>query len=213
MMSLRWRPFAAVVLVTHLQDLHKEGEPHGQVDIGFRHVLMQPLHKNRDADGDQKRERQDLQGRMTQDEFSNGAGKKRKRGKRTMQINEKKLNHRMEKAIIDMGAAMNAALIVIGDKLGLYQALLQAGPKNTDQLAERTGTAERYVREWIRVQAAGGYVMYHPEQDNYSLSAEQAAMLANEQRPALKNRRIKRRVRHNSLTQGMMGSGMAIKWL
>lgn len=101
-----------------------------------------------------------------------------------MQINEKELNRLMGKAIIDMGAAMNAALIVIGDKLGLYRAMVGAGPLNTRQLAARTGTAERYVREWIRAQAAGGYVTYHPEQDTYSLSAEQALMFADEQSPA-----------------------------
>lgn len=71
-----------------------------------------------------------------------------------MQINNNKMNHLMEKVIVDLGDAKNAGLIVIGDKLGLYKALAEAGPLNTDQLAARTGTAERYVREWIRAQAA-----------------------------------------------------------
>lgn len=79
---------------------------------------------------------------------------------------------------------MNAALIVIGDKLGLYKALAEAGPLSTEQLAARTGTAERYVREWIRAQAAGGYVTYHPEGDSYRLSAEQALLFADQDSPA-----------------------------
>lgn len=101
-----------------------------------------------------------------------------------MQINENNLNRLMEKVIIDVGAAMNAALIVIGDRMGLYKALFEAGPLNAEQLAAKTGTAERYVREWIRAQAAGGYVTYDPEEDNYSLSAEQALLFADEESPA-----------------------------
>ncbi|VTR65350.1 hypothetical protein DESC_310057 [Desulfosarcina cetonica] len=62
------------MLVPHLQDLHHQGKPHGQVNVGLGYVLMQPLHEDGHADGDQKGERQDLQGRMAQDEFTDGTG-------------------------------------------------------------------------------------------------------------------------------------------
>jgi hypothetical protein len=84
----------------------------------------------------------------------------------------------MGQAVMDMGAAMNASLIIIGDRLVLYKALAEAGPLNTRQLADQTGSAERYTREWVRAKAAGGYVTYHPEADNFSLSADQALMFA-----------------------------------
>ncbi len=75
-------------------------------------------------------------------------------------------------------------LVVIGDKLGLYKALANTGPLTPAELAERTGTAERYVREWLAAQAAGGYVMYDPTAGRYSLSEEQAFALADENSPA-----------------------------
>ncbi len=58
---------------------------------------------------------------------------------------------------------MNAALVVMGDKLGLYRALAKSGPLTPGELADATGTAERYVREWLNAQAAGGFVAYDPE--------------------------------------------------
>ena len=66
------------------------------------------------------------------------------------------------RAVDEVGATLNAALVVMGDKLGLYRALAGAGPLTPAELAERTGTAERYVREWLNAQAAGGYVEYDP---------------------------------------------------
>lgn len=101
-----------------------------------------------------------------------------------MVIDEAKLQQLMGQAIVDMGAAMNAPLILIGDKLGLYKALAANGPLTTQELAAKTRTAERYVREWVRAQAASGYVTYHPEDDRYSLSEEQALMFATEGSPA-----------------------------
>ena len=91
-----------------------------------------------------------------------------------MQLNEAKLNTFMERAVGDMGAAMHAALIVIGDKLGLYKAMAGAGWMTPGELAEATKTAERYVREWLNANAASGYVQYDAATKRYELSAEQA---------------------------------------
>ena len=77
-----------------------------------------------------------------------------------MDVNSDKLNAFMGKMVSDLGAAMNASLMLLGDKLGLYKALAAKGPMNSSELARRTGTAERYVREWLAAQAASGYVEY-----------------------------------------------------
>jgi 2-polyprenyl-3-methyl-5-hydroxy-6-metoxy-1,4-benzoquinol methylase len=99
------------------------------------------------------------------------------------QINEQKLNELVETSLVDLGATVHAALAVIGDELGLYATLDDAGPLTSAALAERTETTERYVREWLRSQAAGGYVTYDPETDRYYLTPEQAHVLANEESP------------------------------
>ena len=75
-------------------------------------------------------------------------------------LDQMKLHEFVMKAVGEMGAAMNAALIVIGDKLGLYKAMSGAGPMTSAELAKKTGTAERYVREWLASQAAGGFITY-----------------------------------------------------
>lgn len=72
----------------------------------------------------------------------------------------------------------------MGDKLGLYQAMAEAGPLTPDQLAGRTGTAERYVREWLNAQAAGDFVNYEPETGRYFLPPEQATALTDASSPA-----------------------------
>ena len=72
----------------------------------------------------------------------------------------------------------------MGDRLGLYRALAGAGPLTPAELAERTGTAERYVREWLNAQAAGGYVDYDPDSGRYTLPPEQAVALTDESSPA-----------------------------
>lgn len=102
----------------------------------------------------------------------------------TLSINESKLNDLLGQVIADQGATMHAPLVVLGDALGLYKALAETGPITSAALAELTGTTERYVREWLRAQAAGGYVTYHPDEDRYSLSPEQAFALADEDSPA-----------------------------
>src|SRR5436305_9378140 len=88
------------------------------------------------------------------------------------------------RAVDEVGATLNAALVVMGDKLGLYRALAGAGPLTPDELASRTGTAERYVREWLNNQAAGGYVDYDPATGRYTLPPEQAMALTDETSPA-----------------------------
>src|SRR5437764_204828 len=88
------------------------------------------------------------------------------------------------RAVDEVGATLNAALVVMGDKLGLYRALAGAGPLTPTELAERTGTAERYVREWLNAQAAGGYVEYDPESGRYTLPPEQALALTDSESPA-----------------------------
>ncbi len=99
-----------------------------------------------------------------------------------MTVDEAKLNEFLGMAIGDMGAAMSASLVLIGDRLGLYKALA-AGPLTSTQLAEKTGTVERYVREWLSNQAAGGYVQFDSDSATWSMSPEQAACLADPNGP------------------------------
>src|SRR5215207_6419746 len=95
-----------------------------------------------------------------------------------------KLEQFVVRAVDEVGATLNAALVVMGDRLGLYRALAGAGPLTSGELAARTGTAERYVREWLNAQAAGGFVTYHPEEGAYSLPPEQAVAFCDEASPA-----------------------------
>jgi SAM-dependent methyltransferase len=88
------------------------------------------------------------------------------------------------RAVDEVGATLNTALVVMGDRLGLYRALAGAGPVTPAELAERTGTSERYVREWLNAQAAGGYVEYDPDSSRYTLPAEHAIALTDESSPA-----------------------------
>ncbi len=99
-------------------------------------------------------------------------------------IDEAKLEAFMGQVVTDMGAIISAPLMVIGEKLGLYKAMAGAGPLTSQEVAERSGAAERSVREWLRNQAAGGYVAYDAETDRYTLPAEQALALADEESPA-----------------------------
>jgi SAM-dependent methyltransferase len=99
-------------------------------------------------------------------------------------VDEQKLMAFVFRAVDEVGAALGAALVVMGDKLGLYRALAQSGPSTPADLAERTGTAPRYVREWLNAQAAGGYVAYHATDATYSLPAEHAVALTDASSPA-----------------------------
>ncbi len=98
-------------------------------------------------------------------------------------FDEAKLEAFVGQAVTDMGAAISGLLLHMGDRLGLYQAMAGAGPMTPAVLAARTGTAERYVREWLGNQAAGGYVVYTPDTGTFELPAEQAMVLANEDSP------------------------------
>ena len=100
------------------------------------------------------------------------------------QLDGAKLEQFVVRAVEEVGATLNAALVVMGDRLGLYRALAGAGPLTPSELAARTGTAERYVREWLNAQAAGGYVTYHPANGRYSLAPEQAVAFCDEDSPA-----------------------------
>lgn len=94
-----------------------------------------------------------------------------------MAINEERLNQCLGHAVGDLGAAISATLMLVGDQLGLYKALAKK-PLSSADLARETDTSERYVREWLGNQAAGGYVQYDPASETYSLSEEQALCLA-----------------------------------
>jgi SAM-dependent methyltransferase len=92
-------------------------------------------------------------------------------------------------AVGDFGSVLNAALVVVGDRLGLYRAIAETGPLTSTQLAARTGTTERNVREWLAAQAATGFVTYHPadagnSDETWSLTPEQAEAFTNESSPA-----------------------------
>src|SRR5687768_11285584 len=92
-------------------------------------------------------------------------------------IDEAKLNTFIAKVLDDWGAISSAPLVMIGDKLGLYEAMAAAGPVTPEDLARQTGTHERYIREWLLNQAAGGYVEYDPTSGHYTLPPEHALAL------------------------------------
>jgi SAM-dependent methyltransferase len=100
------------------------------------------------------------------------------------QVDPQKLEQFVFGAVEEVGATLNAALVVMGDKLGLYRALAEGGAQNAAELASRASVAERYVREWLNAQAAGGYVAYDPETETYSLPPEQAVALTDSSSPA-----------------------------
>ncbi|HSE11395.1 MAG TPA: class I SAM-dependent methyltransferase [Rudaea sp.] len=99
-----------------------------------------------------------------------------------MSINPDKLNAFLGKAVCDLGAAMSASLMIVGDRLGLYKSLAQ-GAATADELAARTGTNERYVREWLNNQAAGGYIEYDAANGRYAMTDEQQLCLADPNGP------------------------------
>jgi SAM-dependent methyltransferase len=98
-------------------------------------------------------------------------------------IDEARLESFMQRVVGDMGAIISAPLMVIGEKLGLYRAMAGAGPLSSNDVAARSGASERYVREWLANQAAGGYVSYDPETDLFTLPDEHALALADEESP------------------------------
>ena len=99
------------------------------------------------------------------------------------EINEDKMHQFLGKVVGDFGASLSSSLAYIGQKLGLYKALAADGPLTPAELAQKTNTNERYVREWLVNQGAGGYVEYDAASGRYSLSPEQAVALTEEQSP------------------------------
>lgn len=94
-----------------------------------------------------------------------------------------KLNEFMGKMLDDMGAAAGASLVLVGDRLGLYKALSEGGPQSSVELAEKTDTTERYVREWLSAQAGAEYVSYDSAGGKFFMTPEQAAVFADEGSP------------------------------
>ena len=101
-----------------------------------------------------------------------------------VELDGDKLNEFVFRAVDEVGATLNAALVVMGDKLGLYRALAGAGSLTPVELARRSGVSERYVREWLNAQAAGGYVEYDPAGGGYTLPPEQTVAMTDETSPA-----------------------------
>ncbi len=100
-----------------------------------------------------------------------------------MTVQPEKLEFLVGRMLGDMGAASMLPLIRLGDELGLYRAMADAGPLTSDQVAARTGTHERYVREWLAAHAASGYVDYDAASDRFTLTPEQAMIFANPDSP------------------------------
>jgi 2-polyprenyl-3-methyl-5-hydroxy-6-metoxy-1,4-benzoquinol methylase len=101
----------------------------------------------------------------------------------TTAVDEAKLEQFLGQAVTDMGAAMNGALVAIGGRLGIWEAMADAGPLTTAEIAERTGVSERYVREWASAQAASGYLEYDADGETFTLEPEVAMAFADENSP------------------------------
>lgn len=98
-------------------------------------------------------------------------------------MDQARLESFLGRAVADLSAGYGGVMVSLGHKLGLYKAMWGAGPTSSRAIASRARCAERYVREWLNAQAAGGYVDYHGESDTYELSPEQAMVLADEESP------------------------------
>jgi len=101
-----------------------------------------------------------------------------------VEVDGQKLEQFVFRAVDEVGATLSAALVVMGDKLGLYRALAGASGLTPVELARRTGVSERYIREWLNAQAAGGYVEYDSVGGGYTLPPEQTVALTDEDSPA-----------------------------
>jgi ubiquinone/menaquinone biosynthesis C-methylase UbiE len=100
-----------------------------------------------------------------------------------MELNEDKVHALLGQVVTEMGAAANGPLITIGDKLGLYTTLSESGNMSSSELATKTNTAERYVREWLSAQAASGYVEYDPTNQTFFMTPEQTMVFGNKKSP------------------------------
>src|ERR687890_300521 len=101
-----------------------------------------------------------------------------------MVVDEKKLNEFIEKVGNEWGASIGALLTFVGDRLGLFKAMAGAGALTPEELAKKTGTHPRIIREWLAAQTAGGFVTYNPSAGTYTLPDEQALALTDENSPA-----------------------------
>lgn len=101
----------------------------------------------------------------------------------TPSIDQQKLGALVNMALGDISGAQGGIMINLGHKLGLYRAMKGRGPMSSTELAKRSGCAERYVREWLKSQVAGGYLAYHPTSETFELTPEQALVLADEHSP------------------------------
>ena len=100
-----------------------------------------------------------------------------------MTINQQKLDALVGRLFEDLSAGYGGVMVSLGDKLGLYKAMAGAGPLSSQEVAKRSACGERYVREWLNAQVAGGYVDYHPTSATYELTPEQAEVLADNSSP------------------------------
>lgn len=98
-------------------------------------------------------------------------------------LDQNKLDAIVTTALNDLSGAQGGVMVNLGHKLGLYKAMAGRGPLSSAEVAKRSGCAERYVREWLNCQVAGGYVAYHPSRQTYELTPEQAMVLADETSP------------------------------
>src|SRR5512134_909199 len=97
-------------------------------------------------------------------------------GATTSALNPDALHQLVGQVITDLGAAANGALVILGDRLGIYSALADVGSATSQELARKTGLDERQLREWLSAQAASGYVSYDSGREAFSLTPEQAAV-------------------------------------
>ena len=102
----------------------------------------------------------------------------------TRPVDPDKLMAFVFRAVDEVGSALNAALVVMGDRLGYYRSLADHGPTTPAELAERTDSDEHYAREWLNCQAAGAYVEYDPASGRYTLPPEQAIAFTDASSPA-----------------------------
>ncbi len=98
-------------------------------------------------------------------------------------MDENKLNAFVGQVLQDLGGAFSVPLVQIGERLGLYEALNEAGPSTAQDLAQTTGVAPRYMLEWLSAQAASNYISYDAETDKFSMTPEQAFILADRSSP------------------------------
>ncbi|MET0568238.1 MAG: SAM-dependent methyltransferase, partial [Hyphomicrobiaceae bacterium] len=100
-----------------------------------------------------------------------------------MKVNQQKLDTLVGRLFEEISAGYGGVMVGLGDKLGLYKAMAGAGPLSSLEVARRSGCAERYVREWLNSQVAGGYLDYHPASRTYEMTPEQATVLADDTSP------------------------------